>query len=149
MTELDQQSNLEEAEAQALRYVEELRALGGDMDSLWDRTDATIEQVAASFNIENFVPDELPTLNFSGDFKGAGRAFYKSYLKVVRESLCVKSDLRDAVQTALSGGVPAVLLTVASALAIPSGAILLIAPIAAILLVKGIDAFCDVTTAKH
>lgn len=146
MTALDETAALEEAEREAAKYIDVLHAHDGDVDALWVSTDASVKRVAESYNLESFVPDGSPALQFSGDFKGVGRAFYRSYIGLVRESLCgAEGDLRATVKTALNGGVSATIVALGAILAIPSGALLLIAPIVAVLLVKGIDAFCEAT----
>jgi hypothetical protein len=100
----------------------------------------------AGFDLKEFLPrDESEALDFAVPDWAA--RFFKSYVKIVRGAICDKGgDLHKQVASAMTSGVTSLLGVLAVGLAIPAGAVVILAPIAATLLVLGLDAFCTLDT---
>jgi hypothetical protein len=95
------------------------------------------------YSLREFAPTLADTDQFSFDWF---RRFFDAYAQRVRASLCTeKGELRGSVTKAMSSGSAALLVTLGGALSIPLGAIVVLAPIAAVLLHSGIDAFCEMS----
>lgn len=145
----------EEQLTTAAQYTEQLLplvpAVGTDLDTLWAASSGALAKLSeAGYSPEEFLPDdEAAQLNFT--VPGADRAqlFFRCYALEVRKSFCgADGELRKSVQTAMTTGTTTLLTTMAAALAVPLGAIIVLAPIAAVMLSKGIDALCsmDIST---
>jgi hypothetical protein len=116
-----------------------------DLSQIWDAGDDALRQLtAAGYSPAEFLPDdEAGQLNFTVHGADFARRFYRAYAHEVRKSLCrADGDLRVRVNTAISAGASSLLSTLAVTLAVPLAAIVFLAPIAAVLIIKGIDAFC-------
>jgi hypothetical protein len=116
-----------------------------DLSSFWQRGEEAIAGLAAAgYSPEEFIPeDEAGQLGFATSSKDFARRFYQSYASQVRKALCGQDELRTHVDSALTAGATSLLTWLAGLLAVPLGAVMLLAPIAAVLLIKGIDAFCQ------
>lgn len=133
---------------EAVRLADELTAYVPDGDNLevvWERaeSDEALRLVrVAGYSPDEFLDDIELELNFN--VSGFAKRFYESYIDQVHTSLCNKdSDLRKTIGNAIGAGTGSLITALAAALSVPVGAAMLFAPIAAILLVKGIDAFCE------
>lgn len=117
----------------------------GTLDTFWDLPQ--VDEALKMLQDAGFAPTEfLPPggdLNFSaGD---AAAKFYKAYVKHLRPKICTENgDLRKTVGNALNAGAGALLPAMALVLAIPPAAVVFLAPIAAILVSVGLDAFCQI-----
>lgn len=138
---------------EAIRLTDALKAYvpeNNELEVVWDRSesDEALRLVkAAGFSPDEFLEEEVDLKLKMGE-SGFSKRFYKSYANQLSSTLCNKdSALRQAVGTAIGAGTSSLLAVLAEALLIPGGAVVLIAPIAAILLVKGIDAFCEMEIA--
>ena len=131
----------------AVKLTERLREAVIDddsLDALWGQpaTREAFDQVEeAGYNPNEFLAGGDEVLNMA--IRDSVRRFFVAYTRQIRTSVCdPKSDLRASLGTAINAGTPALIMCLVTALAIPVAAVALIAPIAAILLAKGIDAFC-------
>lgn len=145
MTELGNPP-IEAAALQAEHYANLART--GGVGLLWDSADESLQHLsAAGFAPEEFLPPEEQT-GLAFNAPGMARAFYRAYIKVVRQSLCSGTgELRSQLKTALSSGVGTGIALLAAALAIPATAAVLLAPIVGIMLALGIDAICEASKA--
>lgn len=141
-------TNEEIAQNEAVRLANRLKVYVPDGDKLevvWERSesDEALRLVLAAGYSPNEFLDEIDLqLNFN--MSGFAERFYRSYVRQVRTSLCNKdSDLRKTIGIAIGNGTSSLITKLAEALSVPVGAAMLLAPVAAILLVKGIDAFCE------
>jgi hypothetical protein len=133
---------------EAIRLADKLTAYVPESDRLeviWESSESkeALRLVQdAGYSPDEFLEDVNLKLNASvSDFS---KRFYQSYIHQISTALCNKdSDLRQAVGTAIGAGTSSLITVMAAQLLIPSGAVVIVAPIAAILLVKGIDAFCE------
>ena len=132
---------------EAVELTERLRATVIDDDSfdaLWGQPAAreAFEQAQlAGFDPNEFLIDGDEMMNMA--IKDAVKRFFAAYARQIRASICdPHSDVRTSISAAIGAGSGALLMCLSTALAIPTAAVSLVAPIAAILLVKGIDAFC-------
>lgn len=136
------------AQDEAVRLANKLKVYVPDSNKLevvWERSesDEALRLVrVAGYSPNEFLDETELELNFN--VSGFAKRFYQSYVYQVRTSLCNKdSDLRKTIGTAIGTGTGSLITALAVALSIPVGAAMLVAPIAAIILVKGIDAFCE------
>ena len=133
---------------EATRLANELKKHVAESDGLtpvwtWAESDEALQLVQkAGYSPEEFLDEVELGLNFNAsDFS---KRFYQSYARQISPDLCNKDNaLRKSVSAAIGAGTTSLIGLMAEALLIPGGAVALVAPIAAILLVKGIDAFCD------
>jgi hypothetical protein len=134
--------SIEAAANQAEHYANLART--GGVGLLWDSADTSLQQLSdRGFAPEEFLPPE-ERIDLGFNVPGVARAFYRAYIKVVRQSLCSeKGELRSQLKTALSSGVGTGITLLASALAIPAAAAILLAPVIGIMLALGVDAFCE------
>jgi hypothetical protein len=144
--------NEEIAQNEAVRLADKLKVYVPDSDKLeviWERSesDEALRLVRVAGYSPNEFLDEIDLeLNFN--VSGFAKRFYQSYVHQVRTSLCNKdSDLRKTIGIAIGTGTASLITELAAALTVPVGATMLVAPVAAILLVKGIDAFCEMGNA--
>lgn len=143
----------EEQLTTAVQYTEQILPLvptdGTNLEAFWGASsEALVKLSEAGYSPQEFLPDdEAAQLNFS--VPGADRAqlFFRCYALEVRKSICgADGELREIVRTAMTTGTTTLLTTMAAALAVPLGAIIVLAPIAAVMLSKGIDALCSMDT---
>jgi hypothetical protein len=141
-------TNEEVGREEAVRLAEKLTKYVPEDDNLeivWDQieSDDALRLVrVAGYSPNEFLNDVDSDLNFN--VSGSAKRFYQSYARQVHTSVCNKdSDLRETINTAIGTGTGSLITALAVALSIPTGAVMLVAPIAAILIVKGIDAFCE------
>jgi hypothetical protein len=135
-------STLDAASAQAEHYAQ--LAMTGDFERLWNAADDSLHELAdAGYAPEEFLPfDDQVGLGFA--VPGAARAFYRVYIKNVRRSLCTeKGELRAQLKSALSSGAGVGTMFLASVLAVPAAAAVILAPIVGIMLALGVDTFCE------
>jgi hypothetical protein len=116
----------------------------GTLDAFWDQpqVDEALRLLeGAGFAPTEFSPDS-GDLNFAaGD---AAAKFYKAFTRQVRARLCTADgDVRKKIGDALNAGVGALLPAMCAVLAIPLAAVVILAPIAAILVAVGLDGFCQ------
>lgn len=133
---------------EAARLADDLTTYVPDDNNLnviWERheSDKALRLVRAAGYSPNEFLDELELeLNFS--VSGFAKRFYESYVHQIHTSLCNKDDdLRKSVNAAIKAGTGSLIGALVVALSVPLAAAMLVSPIAAILLVKGIDAFCE------
>lgn len=138
-------TNKEVNQNEALRITEELKKYvpeSTNLITLWERSESkeALQLVQeAGYSPDEFLDEADLGLHFSNP-----KGFYQAYVAQIRPDLCKQSsNLRKSVDAALGAGTTSLLAILAEALAIPGGAVMLIAPIAAVLLVKGIDTFCE------
>lgn len=136
------------AREEAVRLADELKVYvpeGDNLEVVWERSqsDESLRLVrVAGYSPNEFLDEIELQLNFN--VSGFAKRFYQSYVHQVRSSLCNKdSDLRKTIGTAIGTGTGSLITALAPAFSVPLGAAMLVAPVAAILLVKGIDAFCE------
>jgi len=139
-------SAIQKAAARTGQLIGELYAGGGDLRVVYESYESIGNEVAqAGYDLTEFLPDvDKSDLNFSlPDF---GRRFFAEYAKVVKARLCASgSELRSSIDKALSSGVGALIAVLAAALAVPTAVVILLAPIAAVLVGLGIEAFCEMS----
>src|SRR6266568_1892086 len=125
----------------AQRLAQEVSDTSGDFTPIWDRSDEALALVEkAGYSPHEFISDSDDSLGFGLGGPGFARRFFRAYAREVRASLCGQDgDLRSSVGVAISGGTASLLSVLANALAVPLAAVGLLAPIAAILLIKGVD----------
>jgi hypothetical protein len=95
----------------------------------------------AGYDPDEFLEDAPPDMAMApGLFL---RRYFESYKRQIRGALCNENEeLRKNINTAIGAGTGTLLTALAALLAVPLAAVALLAPIAAIILIKGIDAFC-------
>jgi hypothetical protein len=138
--ELTQQLTAEVSEADA------------DLDQVWAASEDALRQLrAAGYSPDEFLPDDVSAqLNFNVPGGDLARRFYRAYAREVRKAVCgADEDLRGNINNALTAGAGALLTVLAGALAVPAAAVVLLAPIGAVLLIKGVDALCAMEPAAE
>lgn len=140
---MDSTASLDEAVALTER-IRHAMVEDDSFDALWGQpaTREAYEQVLqAGFDPDEFLIGGGEMLNMA--IKDVVKRFFAAYARQIRASICdPHGELRAKVNAAIGTGSGALLVCLGTALAIPMVAVSLVAPIAAILLVKGIDAFC-------
>jgi hypothetical protein len=135
---------LQAASVRTSQLMQGLLASGGDLSVLHTGyTEIAQDVEREGYDLSEFLPDEdRADLNFSlPDF---GRRFFNKYSEIVRSKLCQEGgELRAHVDKAITSGLGALLAVLASALLVPGAVIVLLAPIAALMLGYGVDAFCE------
>lgn len=131
---------------EAITLTDRLRAAvsSDSVDAFLDRPEASeayAQAQRAGFDPSEFLIGGSETLNMA--IANPVKRFFAAYVRQVHASICdPHGDLRSKVSTAIGGGTGSVLMCLGAALAVPAAAVVLLAPIAAVLLVIGIDAFC-------
>lgn len=143
MTESGQADELAIATARTGQLFHLLTSGEGNVaDVARSYSDIEVDLKTAGFDLREFLPrEESETLDFA--VPDWASRFFKSYAKVVRSALCDReSDLHKQVAGAMTTGTTSLLSVLAIALTVPTGAVIILAPIAATLLALGLDAFC-------
>jgi hypothetical protein len=111
----------------------------GTLDAAWDAIEAGITEYeqASDGTVAELLPPEAAPLGFA--LPGRARAE-----ELARKVLCSQRDkLRPALEAAIAAGLPAVAPAIAAALAFPPAAAGIVAAFAAIIVTRGLDAFCE------
>ena len=119
---------------------------GGSFEPVYEAFSKAIRQIEDT----GISLDEVVQLNgqyalgYNKYSTDSGRSFWKAYSEVIRSSLCQKSgELRSQIKTVITAGAGSTISSLMILLGLPIAAAPLLAPIAAILLTLGIDAFCQ------
>jgi leucyl aminopeptidase len=118
----------------------------GTLDTFWDLPQ--VDEALSLLQEAGYAPtDFLPS---GGDlsFAGADRAakFFKRYVRQVHAQICTEDGkARQTVGNAWNAGVGALLPAMVLVVAIPPAAVVVLAPIAAILASVGLDKFCKMS----
>lgn len=130
----------------------EVPEAGAGLDAMWEASDEALQGLRASgYAPDEFLPDDVTAqLNFNVPGRDFALRFYRAYAREVRKAICGgDTKLRSSMDNAITAGAGAVLTALAGALAVPAAAVVLLAPIGAVLLIKGVDAFCTMDPATH
>ena len=95
------------------------------------------------YPIESILPSGETSLGFSL-FEINGEAFWKSYSKLLRKSLCEDNgELNKLINSGINSSVGAVLTAIVTAIGLPAIALTIAIPIAVIIVNTGLKAFCE------
>ncbi|MFC7724919.1 hypothetical protein ACFQW6_07365 [Nocardioides sp. GCM10028917] len=117
----------------------------GDFDAVWLASEGALQRLQTDgYAPDEFLPDEVSDqMNFNLPGRDLALRFYRAYVREVRKAVCGgDQEFRSSIDNALTAGAGALLTVLAGGLAVPAAAVVLLAPIGAVLLVKGVDAFC-------
>ncbi len=143
----DLRAALENASREAEALVNTIERQGGNLDPVYDALEVSVRRFEeAGYPIESIVPggDEAG-LGFSlKKWTSSGRDFYRAYKKAIKKDLCKPhGDLHKLAKAGLSGGTGAVVAVIFQSLALPPAALGFVVPFAAVIVSKGLDAFCS------
>lgn len=142
---MDSTNNLDAAAKLTRQLTASVPVTDGDLDAVWSASEDALRQLqTAGYAPDEFLPDEVSDhMNFNLPGGDLARRFYRAYAREVRKAVCGgDEELRGKIDNALTAGAGALLTVLAGALAVPMAAVVLLAPIGAVLLIKGVDAFC-------
>ena len=79
-----------------------------------------------------------------------GKGFFEAYSKMLRKCLCgANGEFHKLIKSGVNTSVGAVLAAMVNSLGIPSAAMGVMIPVAAIIAKVGVDAFCEVTRPEN
>lgn len=139
-------SSQEKVFQEAENLAQEIRQKGGDLSPAYESIEAAIQSFEdLGYSAESLLPaDSEEGLGFALEEVRTGKGFWNIYGRVIRDALCQPDgDLSKLVKTGLSGSTASLVTTLMVSLALPAAAISFAAPIAAIIAVLGVDAFCE------
>jgi len=134
------------AAQEAEELMGQIRIRGGDLGPAFEALEAAIPAFEkAGYQLEALLPSSHDAgLGFGKPGSRTGRGFWEVYSQAVRSSLCDPvGELRSAVKLGLGTSATSVVGAIMSVLALPLAACAIVAPIAAILMTIGLDAYCE------
>ncbi len=133
---------LDQVAADADALLLEIQVKGGDLSPAFAALQKGIQSFeGAGHRIDELIPATAPAgLGARSLQAKTGKGFWEIYSKAIRKTLCAK---KSKLRTAIDGGSGSLAGYVMTALALPVTATVIVAPIVAILVSVGVDAYCE------
>jgi hypothetical protein len=132
---------------EAQNLARKIKEAHGDLQPAYEALDMAIPQFEKAYPLESlFQYDSEIGLGFALQNNKTGKNFWKVYGKIAREKLCdKKEEFNNQVKKSTEGITTLLVIYIMDKLSVPIEAIVLVAPIIAILVTSGIDAICSCT----
>lgn len=134
--------NLEQVSAEADALLLKILEQGGDLAPAFAALEKAIPIFeGAGYQLDELIPATAPAgIGFRKREARTGKGFWEIYSQAVRKTLCAK---KSKLRVAIDSGTGSLVTFVMTTLTLPLAAAVIIAPIVAILMSIGVDAYCQ------